>query len=150
MWRWWTQNASQECCRIIRGGFHGQYVIAILKTDCYGDSLGSGAIQSRLQSQVRFTIVGKTFVVLPDVLGDGPSRSVASDWWQTCGVGSPTPVMTRLVDIPQAQRPWSAKFARAFVTELKDLFQFFPVLSTEETPVSSSEGGTLIAGSIRM
>jgi hypothetical protein len=43
-----------------------------------------------------------------------------------------------------------AKSARVIVTERKELFQFFPVLSTEETPVSSSEGGTLIAGSIRM
>jgi hypothetical protein len=34
------------------------------------------------------------------------------------------------------------------MTERKELFQFLPVLSTEEATVSSSEGWTFIAGSI--
>ncbi len=60
VWGCWTQNPPREGCRIIRSDFHGPYVIAILKTDCCGDSLGFGAIQSRLQYQVRFKIVGLT------------------------------------------------------------------------------------------
>jgi hypothetical protein len=39
---------------------------------------------------------------------------------------------------------------RVDITKYQELFQFFPMLSTEKTPVSSSEGGTFVVGSVGM
>ena len=65
-------------------------------------------------------------------------------------IGPPTSFITRLVDIPSAQRPWRVGPHPILVTERNALFQFLPVLSTEKSPVPSREGRTLIADVIRV
>ena len=76
---WWAQNRMDRSQRTSPGDLHGRFVIAIPATGYSGPSLGSGAIRSRLQHQVRFTTAGPTFAAFSSASSGGSRRSVCTD-----------------------------------------------------------------------